>query len=176
MKLNTAFVVVSSFLVVVCLVVSGCKSAPPAATIVEKNDSTFSKQDSTWTTERIVHDTITTPGEIIIIERLIECDSVTNKPKEFKDKVKGSNSSLEISLKDGLLRVRAKYDSLLHVIDLKEKHINTLTKSLIEVNNQKRETKIITEYKTHRYDIACRWMALILIILTIYKIKKHFYE
>jgi uncharacterized protein YcfL len=178
MKLNRALcsVVVPCFLAVGCLVFSGCKVAAPAATVTERTDSTSVKKDSTWTSVVVVHDTIVTPGETIIIEKRIECDPVTNKPKEFTDKVKGKNSTIDVSLKNGLLQVKAKYDSLLHVIDLKEQHIHTLTEVNTRLSKQKEEVKIVTAYKVHWYDIWARWIAVAVILFSIIKIVIKIYK
>lgn len=176
MKLRQSIVsVFVASLAVGCLVL-GCKVAAPATSVKEWADSTRTEKDSTWFVAEATSDTIYLPGDTIVIDHIIECDSITNKPKEFKSKTIGKNGRLELSLKNGLLMVKSKYDSAVLLIQKNEKEIYILRKSLLTINNHKEETKTVVDYKTHWYDIWARWIAvavvLFLLIKTIIKIYK----
>ena len=68
--------------VVVCLMACSRKGLPQAGTIT-RADSSVVKKDSTWRDVVTDIDTVYLPGDTIKIETLIECDPVTNKPKDI---------------------------------------------------------------------------------------------
>jgi len=172
MKYLFALVVTVFFLAVGCLVFSSCKVAAPAATVKERTDSTTVKKDSTWTETITEYDTIYLPGDSVMIVAWIECDSITNKAKDFEIKVDGKNLQLVLSLKNGMLNALSKYDSSKHIIAKQKELIHTLSETITKLNHEKEEVKIVTEYKTHWYDIAARWLAVIFIILIIIKLTR----
>jgi hypothetical protein len=150
----------------------------PTATITTEKDSTTVQTDSTWTKETNRPQVIFLPGDTVRIEKFIECDKVTNKPKDMNAKLRGKNSELDVSLKNGILKITSKYDSAIRVINTKDKEIHTLRKTIIEVNSKEKEVQIKIEYKTHWYDPYCRGtvLALIVALITylILKLKKLF--
>lgn len=155
----------SSFLAVGCLVLVGCKATVPAATVKELRDSTTHKKDSSWFVLEVDADTVYLPGDTVRIGFVIECDSVTNKPIDANAIVEGKTGRLVISLKNGLLNIMSQRDSMALVIETNNKIIHHLKNEITRIEKDKSESNPIEIYKTHWYDIAARWMAVILILI-----------
>ena len=152
--------------VVVCLLACSRKGLPQAGTIA-RADSSFVKKDSTWRDVVTEVDTVYLPGDTIKIETLIECDSITNKPKDISVVVDGKHSKLEVILRKGILNVKSKYDSVMQITIHQKETIHQLQQELTRVSNQEKQTITVEKFKTHWYDIAARWLALIFILLVI---------
>ncbi len=160
-------------LVVFCAVACSRKVVPQPGTISHA-DSSYVKKDSTWSVKEVVYDTLWLPGDSVEVEVLIECDSVTNKPKDITIGAKGDKSKLMLSLRNGILNVKSKYDSVMKINARQKETIHHLSDALVRVNKQKQETIVKVEYKTHWYDTGARWIAgIVLLILIIYIVTKN---
>lgn len=153
-------------LVVVCLMACSRKGLPQAGT-TSRADSSHVKKDSTWSVKEIVYDTIFLPGDSVEVQVLIECDKATNKPKDITIGANGNNSKMVMTLRNGILNVKSKYDSAMKIVAHQKETIHHLQQELTRVNNEKSETIIKEVYLTHWYDIAARWISLIVIIIII---------
>lgn len=152
--------------VVVCLLACSRKGLPQAGTIT-RADSSVVKKDSTWRDVVTDIDTVYLPGDTIKVETLIECDPVTNKPKDISVIVDGKHSKLEMTLRNGILKVKSKYDSVMQITINQKETIHHLQQELTRVNSQEKQTIIVEKFITHWYDIMARWLALIYILLII---------
>lgn len=104
---------------------------------------------------------VSIPRDSVVIWKFIECDSETNKPKNFKIEKTSKRSKVKVSVNDGLLVAVSDCDSLKAVISAMDKIIFRL----------RHETKKIKKsepvYVTRRIDIICRWISGILVLLII---------
>ncbi len=116
--------------------------------------------DSVRVVERERIDTVFFPGEMLTIDMEIECDSVTNKPKPatFSKQQGGARTTITVD-DQGRLQGRAGCDSLAAVVKLKDIEIFRL---------QKEKTASVVEVAkpTPWYDMMCRWIAGIVVLLT----------
>lgn len=143
----------TTILFLLAAVVAGCSSrvAPTTTTTVK---------DSIYVKEIVRHDTVSIPGEKIRITRFIHCDSLTHQVKPFEVKEKKNNQSLEIILNpNGELTAICKSDSLIKVIEGKDKEINHLRQE------KTKETIPVITHEPYWYDIAARWIASIVLLL-----------
>lgn len=110
------------------------------------------------------------PGDTVEIERLIECDSTTNKPKPFIETKKSGRSTVTNKLDEsGRLITRGSCDSLQLLVEAKDREIYRL----------RREKKTDeTEYKKTGFDKFTNWWFAITAILAggwiFYKLKHIF--
>lgn len=148
-------------MMVLLLVVAGCCRKGMPSTTTEVSDSVHVKEVTRFIP-------VSTPGDTVEIERLIECDSATNKPKPFNIKKKSRQAGLVLSVDNaGKLTGTGICDSLHQVVEAKDKEIHRL-----------RKEKTVTEipvYVTSDFDIFCRWWfaitAIILIVTIFLKLK-----
>jgi hypothetical protein len=92
------------------------------------------------------------PGATISTTTIIECDSVTHKPKpaKVKAKSKGNRANVEAEVKpDGTLEIKGGCDSLQVAVEVLDKEITRL--------REEKSTEVRIEYKTRKIDIFCRW-------------------
>lgn len=148
-------------MMVLLSVVAGCGRKVVPSTTTEVSDSVRVKEVTRFIS-------VTTPGDTVLIERLIECDSVTNKPKPFNVKKKSSQARLVLKVDNaGKLTATGICDSLHQVIEAKDREIYRLRK-------EKTVTRVPV-YTTSDFDNFCRWWfaitALILIVTTFRKLK-----
>lgn len=148
-------------MMVLLLVVAGCGRKVVPSTTTEVSDSVLVKE-----VPRFI--TVTTPADTVLIERLIECDSVTNKPKPFNVKRKSRQARLIVNVDTtGKLTTTGICDSLQKVIEAKDKEIYHLRKEKMTIR--------IPVYTTSDFDIFCRWWfattAIILIVTIFLKLK-----
>ncbi|MGL6123951.1 MAG: hypothetical protein ACRC1W_13270 [Shewanella sp.] len=150
-----------SVVAVLLLLVSGCSLKVAPATSTEVKDSTYVK-------ETVRFDTLRIPGETIrvIEEHFIECDSITLKAKLKHKKYKGGRSSLIISIdKNGTLQATSHCDSIEKILKLKDTEITRLR------SEKKTETIVKITHEPRWYDIALRWVAVILTLVFIIRLK-----
>jgi hypothetical protein len=167
--LNNFLKALCFFLVVATL--SACK--PTAATI--KTSFTEHKKDSTFTKEVVRYDTVEIAGDSIPYEVRIECDEKTNKPKPVKFKAKSGRATVDMSLDSaGLLKGVAGCDHLIKRLEAKDRYITTLSNTIRDWKFE--ETKIVIDHKPYWFDKVARVLALIFILLIIFKIVKTFYR
>lgn len=102
------------------------------------------------------------PGDTVEINRGVECDSLTNKPKPFKEIKKSRRVGVSVDLNsNGVLRVIGACDSLKLIIQAQDREIYRL-------RTQKRlEVQPVIKYKVHSWDIACRWVTGIVLMIII---------
>ncbi len=135
------------------LMVAGCSRKVTTSTSTSVTDSTYA-----WETTRDV--IVEIPGDSVVVYQTIECDKLTNKPEPFNASAKSKRIRTDVSLdKAGHLSVKCAEDSLKEIIKAYDKRIFRYR------YEQKEETKTVTEYKTRRIDIFCRWFAIIIIVL-----------
>lgn len=110
------------------------------------------------------------PGATISTTTIIECDSVTNKPKPAKVKAKDKNTraNVEAVVKpDGTLEVKGGCDSLQVAVEVLDKEVTRL--------REEKSTEVKIEYQTRKIDIVCRWFTgaalLSFIVVTILRFK-----
>lgn len=102
------------------------------------------------------------PGDTVEVEKRIECDSVTNKPKPFSLKKKSGRATIHLKVNSsGVLSATGVCDSLLKVINAKDKEIYQLRKET------KTRVEVKTEFKTRPIDKFCRWFSVIIILMMI---------
>jgi hypothetical protein len=126
--------------------------------------------DSTFVQETVRLDTVFIAGDTVRLTELIECDSVTNKPKPFKVSGKSGRASVKVSVKkNGQLSVIAICDSLKEVIQVMDKEIFRL----------RQEKKVITttlqpsKFKVW-FDTTCKILAGIFILLILFFVLRKF--
>jgi len=135
MKRKFSIAILILFSLWLLLLVVGCgRKVVPSTTIVRK-DSVIEK-----TVEKIVH----LPGDTVTIEKRIECDQQTLKPKSFEEKISKGIQNLDVAIdNDGNLRVVSDCDSLLKIRDKIIQNFHT---------ENKKETIVVTEFKVYWYD------------------------
>lgn len=137
------------------LVAAGCgrKSVPSVTTTVfETHEREI---------PRLVE--VSLPGYELGIRKVIECDSNTNKPKPFSiaKTTDDRRAGLAVQLTDQAeLIATCKEDSLKQVIQVKDREIERLKETTVEV----------PVYKTRKIDIVCRWIAGGVVVLIAGKI------
>ena len=140
---------------VLLAVVVGCSRKATTATTLEVTDSTHIREVSRFVT-------ITEPGDTVFIERHIECDKNTNKPKAFSVENKSRRATLKASVdRNGRLYATAICDSLSKVIEAKDKEIYQLKR------HTKTETIYKTEFKTSSFDRFTNWYFVITIMAVV---------
>lgn len=149
----------------VLLSVVGC-SRKVTSTTTEVTDSVHVRE-----VPRFI--TITEPGDTVVLERMIECDSITNKPKPFTTSKKSGRASVTLSVDEsGKLTSTNVYDSLHKVIKVMDKEIYRLK------HTKQRETVTVTEYKKRSFDSFTNWWfaitAIVLICFIFFQLKKFF--
>jgi hypothetical protein len=157
-------------LIVAC---GGCKT--PTATLNSNKETTKKEKDSVRVVEKIREVQVQVPGDTVVIKERIECDQKTNKPiaKTFEGHNGKAFSKTTID-SDGNITTEGGCSPWITKVNALEKEV-TYWKSLFESQSQQTsEVKIKEVYKTHWYDIAARWMALILIVYIILKIYNPF--
>jgi len=144
-----------SFLSLLLLVV-GCSRKTAPSTSIE-----YSKEDSVHAEIKHRDVPVPVPGETVVVHDTIDCDKLTNKPKEEHIKAKSGKAFVDVNIhKDGSITASGGCDSLTAVIQAKDSiiaHYQTIIKS-------KTEVKVETEYINHWYDPYCRGLALIILI------------
>lgn len=146
-------------MMVLLSVVAGCGRKVVPSITTEVSDSILVKE-----VPRFIP--VPVPGDTVEIERMVDCDSVTNKPKPFSIKKKSTRASLTVSIDNtGKLHSTAICDSLQKVVEAKDREIYRLRK----------ETTKIPVYVTSEFDNFCRWWfaitAIILIVTIFFKLK-----
>lgn len=99
------------------------------------------------------------PGASISTTTIIECDSVTHKPKPAKVKAKDRNTRANVEAvvkSDGTLEIKGGCDSLQVAIEVLDKEVTRLRE---EKSN---DTEI--KYRTRKIDIFCRWFTVAAIL------------
>lgn len=144
-------------MMVLLLVVAGCSRKVTSSITTEVSDSVRVKE-----VPRFI--TVTTPADTVLIERLVECDSVTNKPKPFTIEKRSKQARLSVSIDNtGKLTGTGICDSLQKVIEAKDREIYHLRKE--------KSTIKTPVYTTSDFDIFCRWwfaVTAVIIIITIF--------
>lgn len=148
---------------VLLLVVSGCSRRVTSSITKQVSDSVFVKE-----VPRFIP--INIPGDTVILERVIECDPVTNKPKPFDVKKKSKQATLIVTVdNNGKLNATSICDSLRKVVEAKDREISRYRSEKTQVE--------IPVYKTSEFDIFCRWwfaISVLIIIVTIFLKLKNF--
>lgn len=144
-----AIALIALFALSLLLLVVGCsrKVAPSTTTVVR--DSIV---------ERTVEKIVRVPGDSVRFTMLLDCDSLTQKPKPFDKVIKKGLSKVEVKVnKGGELKVNSDCDSLLKI-----------RTSIIEKmrSETQKETVTVIEYKTYWFDkYLCRPVAVIVLLL-----------
>lgn len=102
------------------------------------------------------------PGDTVEINRGVECDSLTNKPKAFDVKKKSGRVNVSVNMNsNGRLTIVGVCDSLMKIIKAQDREI-------FRLRSQKRfEVQPVIKYKVHSWDIACRWVTGIVLMIII---------
>jgi hypothetical protein len=154
----------SGLMMVLLIVVAGCSRKVVSSTASEVTDSIHVVEK---TRDVLVH----VPGDTVRIDRWIECDSVTNKPKPFIETKRGhKQASITTEMKsDGELISTATCDSLNEIITAKDKEIFELR------TNNTAKTEQTIQYKKRGFDTFTNWYfaitALGLIAFIFHKLK-----
>lgn len=149
---------------VLLLVVDGCSRKGVPSTTTEVSDSVLVKEVTRFIP-------VVIPGETVNLTGLIECDSVTNKPKPFAGRAEGKHGALVAVTIDhsGQLNATGGFDSLKKVVEAKDKEIYRL-------RTEKTKT-VVPVYRRTDFDTFCRWYfastATIVIVIIFLKLK-HF--
>ena len=117
-------------------------------------------KDSTIIKETVRLDTVRIKGDTVRVTHMIDCDSLTNKPKPFKINKRSGRASANVEVKaDGSLQVEAVCDSLEKIVALMDREIFRLRqeKVLTTVYKQPSQIKIW-------FDWTCRILAAIFIL------------
>lgn len=148
-------------MMVLLSVVAGCGRKVVPSITTEVSDSVLVREVPRFIPVPI-------PGDTVEIERLVECDSVTNKPKPFAVTKKATRASLQVSIDTaGRLQSKAICDSLQKIVEAKDREIRRIRK----------EKTVIEKpvYVTTGFDRFCRWWfaitATILIVTIFLKLK-----
>lgn len=140
-------------MMVLLFVMAGCGRKVVPSITTEVSDSVHVKEVTRFVPVPI-------PGDTVTVERLIECDSVTNKPKPFNIKKKSKHASVVLTVDSaGMLTSTGVCDSLNKVIKAKDTEIYRL-----------KSTKTATTtpvYITSGFDKFCRWFFAITLILIV---------
>jgi hypothetical protein len=128
------YITILLWLFIVMLLLSSCSRK----TVTTSTNVT----DTTTIREIIRYDTIRTPGDTIRISELIECDSITNKPKPItiRERVGRATASVTIN-NQGQLQVQASCDSLENIIRIMDKEIFRLRHETKTVYYEKKPSK-----------------------------------
>jgi len=127
-------------------------------------------RDSTVVREVIRKDTIHIAGDTVRITELIECDSITKKPKPFKAIVKSGRAKATVVIDNrGKLTVEASCDSLQKLIDVMDREIFRLRHEQTETTITKSKSGFMAWI-----DNTCRFLAIVFILFIIFKIAKRF--
>jgi len=107
--------------------------------------------------ERLVE--VPVPGDTVEVEKLIECDSLTNKPKPFTVKMKSGRARINLKVDSkGSLTATGICDSLTRIVKLADKEIFRLREKIEKLEVLK------TEYKTRTIDKIARWFMLVALL------------
>lgn len=143
MKQNWSLVL----LVILCAACS--KKVAPSVT-TEVRDSIIVKEVPRFIEVKV-------PGDKVEVVKWIECDS--NKIKPVAIKKKSGKATLLVTIdKKGILTATAICDSLMQVIETKDKEITQLR------STTRKETIIDVQYKTRFIDKVCRWIAGVVVL------------
>ncbi|MFD0997685.1 hypothetical protein ACFQ21_00135 [Ohtaekwangia kribbensis] len=149
-------------LMVFLLVAVGC-SRKTTSSVTETLDSTHVKE-----VPRLLP--ISVPGAAVIIKNKIECDPATNKPKPFTREKKSGHSTLKEKMDtDGNLTTECRCDSLELKVQVMDREIFRLRQKTVT------KTVIVTEYKTRKIDIVCRWFSGIVLLIIVGRIALKYY-
>lgn len=111
------------------------------------------------------------PGDTVQVVQWIECDSTTNKPKPFTVKAKSSRSKLNLKVNSsGELTATASCDSLQQIVNVLDKEVFRLR------HESSKNVEVVTQYKTRRIDIICRWYAGLSVLMLILFVVLKFYR
>lgn len=161
MKLNGFALLLCFLLVVAC---GGCKQ-PPMASIKE------SVKDSTHVSVREREEPFIIAGETVTVTKYIECDSVTNKPKETTIETRGKSAFTKTTIdKDGKLTSTGGCDSLRGVLHAKDSIIQHFRET------KKETVQPVIIYKTRIIDWWTRVIAAAALVYILLKIKTIFFN
>lgn len=150
-------------MMVLLLVVAGCGRKVMPSITTEVSDSILVKEVPRFIPVHI-------PGDTVEVERLVECDSATNKPKPFAVKKKSTRASLTLSIDAaGRLRSTGVCDSLQKVVEARD----------LEIYRLRKEKTVIEKpvYLTSGFDNFCRWWFIttaLILTATIFRKLKNF--
>jgi len=156
----------------ILLQLSSCKTVKQAMSPKVAKEAETTNNDSFVYKEKLVHDTITVPGESIIIKIPVpvNCDSsktqqlknsVTNKETHYQSK--SSHSSLTVDQTANQFTINCTCDSFKAIVNAK----NTEIQQLKATSHSTSQTITVPVAFVPWYDIACRWLAGIFILLII---------
>lgn len=151
----------TALLVLVCtLLFCACskKTTTSTTTITETAD----------TVEIVRVDTLTIEGDTVRITELIECDSITNKPKPFKLRSKSGRATLSVMVDAaGELKADATCDSLQKIIESKDKIISKLRLEKNVITKMQEPSKWQTWF-----DVTCKVLAALFVVVVGLRIAK----
>jgi hypothetical protein len=124
--------------------------------------------DSVYVTLKPRDTTIYIPGDTVRITDIIECDSITNKPKPINISSRSGRAQAQVQITaDGRLNILAHCDSLEQVITVMDKEIFRLRqeKRTINVVTEKKPSKLRVWANNIAWTLAIIFLAIILIRL-----------
>ena len=130
---------------IILVVIVAAVSCRPLPTI------TNTEKDSVTIVERIRFDTVRIQGERVVLSVPIECDTLTGLPKPLEIRKIGRKSSAGAAIdKAGRLTVDCKTDSLIELVQVKDREISRLSSRLKTVVEP-------PEFVTRPIDKFCRF-------------------
>lgn len=155
------------------MMVAGCGSIGPRHKAATTTTTEIKDSVSVVYTVRI--DTVTVPGDTVTVTDVIECDSVTNKPKPKTLRAFGHRAHVVVAVDStGQLTAQAVCDQYMKIILSQQKEIFRLQQEKRQLVRQIN----VPVYKTYWYDPPARVISLILVCFvagyTIIKLKTKF--
>ena len=134
--------------------------------------TTSSVRDSIIIREIVRYDTVRVKADTIRVKQIIECDSVTNKPKPFKIKEHSGRAKATVEVKsNGELTVTASCDSL-------ELVVQTLDREVFRLRHEQKQSTTIKQPSKFKIwiDYSAYALALIFILYIIFNVVKAIYK
>lgn len=114
---------------------------------------------------------VTVPGDTVTVTEVIECDSVTNKPKAKKVKAGNGRAKVQLNIDaSGNATVIGGCDSAKIAIQVLERQIEKYRNE--STAKSKTVVKTVVKYRTRGIDVFCRWftgIVLFIILLVLYQ-------
>ena len=107
---------------------------------ISKTETVTVYRDSVYQRETVMIDTLLMPGDSILTFIVVECDSVTNKPKAAASKSKSGGMVQDVSIDaSGNLTARCIADSLMRIIITKDRELGRFRELLSSRKDSKSE-------------------------------------
>lgn len=113
---------------------------------ISKTETVTVYRDSLYEKETVMIDTLLMPGDSIFTFIVVECDSLTNKPKPAVSKSKSGGMAQDVSIDaSGNLTARCVADSFMHIIITKDRELGRFR----ELLSSRKDTKLEVVEKRH---------------------------